>query len=55
MFIPFPAVSAGYTPRALSCGISFLGAMMGVPSKRYRCREDYQRFGVVGCIFEMFQ
>ena len=28
--IPFPAVSAAYTPNALSFGISILGAMMSV-------------------------
>lgn len=31
--VPFPIVSAAYTPRALSCGISFLRAMIERPSK----------------------
>ena len=29
--IPFPAVSAAYRPKALSFGISILGAMMSEP------------------------
>lgn len=29
-WIPFPAVSAAYRPKALSFGISILGAMMSV-------------------------
>ena len=28
--VPFPAVSAAYSPKALSFGISILGAMMSV-------------------------
>ncbi len=31
-WIPFPAVSAAYRPKALSFGISILGAMMSVAS-----------------------
>ena len=43
MSIPFPAVSAAYTPMALSCGISFLGAILAVPSKQWIFRKEYQR------------